>query len=329
MPRSTSPRMESQTVALNPETDLVVPVGLYQNDIDSDPLSLMIYPVRKDTGWYFPAEYQGMWLKKVFYVFSPSTTPLPPFTKLINTTIRNYQPPSMTGVNLLEDSFDTERLRQMSHDMQHNDKLGIVFATFSESFADTFPIYFFTRITTQGPLTYASLFPNPPPGTDNDPLTDTDTLGLQWRGQKGGRSEQHPTVKSAFVMKKNPKGFEMVSGVCRPSSKTTDSIATCLNHIPGNLKDLTRRRVNMVDELIGLAPAPIYQVSPRGGEVADEILRKEEDRKKKPCPCPTDYRDELESARLNKKAFVAALTLTLLFCILIVAVVSIYFIPRG
>ena len=71
-------RLPTQKVDVNPNTDFVIPMALYQNQINTDPLSVLLFPVRSETEWIFPAERDGLFLVKIFYVFSPSITPLPP-----------------------------------------------------------------------------------------------------------------------------------------------------------------------------------------------------------------------------------------------------------
>ncbi len=79
----------------------------------------------------------------------------------------------------------------------------------------------------------------------------------------------------------------------------------------------------MVDEIIGLPNAPVYQRGAKGEEIARRIETTIRERGREPCPCPVDYREQLFLARKNKRAFLSALALAILFCLLIVVAVFI------
>lgn len=321
-----SPRIAGMTVEVDPERDFVVPMGLYQNEESLDPLSLLLFPVRTGDGWEMPPQWNDMFLRGVFYVISPSVTPLPPHVRLVYTTERNYQPAATTSFKSLRDSFDVKKLREVSADMQHTDKLGLVFGVYTSHIKHTIPLYFYTRRVTDGTVTYASLNSTPPKGVGVDPLTDTLTQSLDWNPRTGGRTAEMPTVSPVYVLSEKPTGFSFKNGVCLPSLTATENILTCLQRIPGNSNDLERRGINTVDEELGVGGAPIYSVKEVGTELAGRIgkvMRAHEDaRLESECPVGPDYRKSLRTATVAKRSFIAGLSMSLLICIVIVTAVA-------
>ena len=217
----------------------------------------------------------------------------------------------------------------MSKDTNNSDKLGVIFGAYLSKVKGTFPLYFFTRRTTEGTLTYASLHPRPPIGTNINPANDTIETGLSWQPRFGARASQAPTVSPIYVMQNKPSGFSVESGICVPCSNSTTSIADCLQKLPGNIEDLSRRNVNLLDEEIGVPNASIYSISKETGEIARKIkARAVIDKRNKECPCPVDYRREFQKTQLEKKAFMSGLSLALCFCIMLIILVVVYIINR-
>lgn len=323
MPHLPSPRIKTQVVDLDPSTDFVIPMGLYQNDIDSDPLSLLEFPVQGSKGWELPQQWRGMYLKKVFYVLSPSLTPQPPMTSSIYTTERNYEPAGLTSVRALNDSFDLSRVQVSAQDNQHTDKLSKIFSAYNRPVEGTIPLYFYTRRTSEGNVLFVSLHETPPPGLDLDPVRDVVKIGIDWQPAKGGKALQSPTTRAVYVLEERPKGFDQINGTCIPGKLSNDTFQECIEKIPGNIQDLNQRHTNMVDEIIGLPNAPVYQRGAKGEEIARRIETTIRERGREPCPCPVDYREQLFLARKNKRAFLSALALAILFCLLIVVAVFI------
>ena len=99
----------SQIKNFEPSTNLIIPVGLYINEVLKQ--CDLIYPVKnEDNTWYFPEKWGNLNFHKPYDVFSPSMIPLPPEVRLYYTIVKNSDPRFIVAIREVYDSFDIEGL---------------------------------------------------------------------------------------------------------------------------------------------------------------------------------------------------------------------------
>ena len=197
----------------NPIGNIIQPVALYNNlEERRSIITFSKYDSDKDK-WGFEETFNNMDLEDIYYVFSPSITPMPPQTQLFKFNTNNSDD-KIISINQLVGIYDVKGIVEN----KGNNPSDILFCTYVRKFNNVIPLNIFI---------------------DKD---DNDNFSLYMTSKKNAFEFQdryfgyNNTPRQIFVMKDYPTNFKKtVLNMCVPSDNDNDSepqtIQECLNSL--------------------------------------------------------------------------------------------------
>ncbi len=199
----------------NPIGNIIQPVGLYNNLEEKRSILLFSkYDSDKDK-WGFEETFDNMDLEDIYYVFSPSITPMPPETRIFKLNVNNNTQDKYTeSITRILGVYDIKGLVEN----KGNYPSDILFCTYVRKFNNVIPLNIFI---------------------DKD---DNDNFSLYMTSKKNAFEFQdryfgyNNTPRQIFVMKNYPTNFKKtVLNMCVPTDTDNDSepqtIQECLNSL--------------------------------------------------------------------------------------------------
>ena len=218
-------------INFDPNIDQIVPIGFYTHP--SMHRCNLIYPIKNESGWFFPDKWLSLKFTEVFYVFSPSILPLPPAVRMYYTIVKSIEPYNITQIKELTDPYDIKALTDLKSiivpDNKH--KIGVFFGAFRKPVNDTIPMYSYVKNTT-GRSLYLSRDKNLP----------GDWISKFHFGER--------IISPIFFLTK-PTKFRIENNMCYPNN-TGFSIDKCvekLNTSPDNINELHDSKINVIQSL--------------------------------------------------------------------------------
>lgn len=126
----------------NPVGSIITVIGLY-NDLDEKRsiITFSKYDSDKDK-WGFEETFDNMDLEDIYYVFSPSITPMPPETRLFkfNTNNSDDKTTSINSINQIAGIYD---VKGIVNNLGNKPTTDIIFCTYVRKFNNVIPLNIF------------------------------------------------------------------------------------------------------------------------------------------------------------------------------------------
>jgi hypothetical protein len=215
-------------INFDPNIDQIVPIGFYTHPVMHR--CNLIYPIKNETGWFFPKKWLSLKFVRVFYVFSPSILPLPPTVRMYYTIVKSIQPYNITQIKELTDPYDIKGLLNLkSIEIPGNKhKIGVFFGAFRKPVQETIPMYSYVKNTIG-----RSLYLHPKRNLPGNWISKFHF------GQR--------IISPIFFLEK-PTKFKIENNMCYPS-KTGFDIDSCvsnLNTSEDNINELHDSDINVI-----------------------------------------------------------------------------------
>ena len=125
-------------LAFNPVGSIIQPIGLY-NDLDErrSIITFSKYDSDKDK-WGFEETFDNMDLEDIYFVFSPSITPMPPETRLFKFNTNNSDDKTVS-INQIAGIYDVKGIVNNLG----NNPTDIIFCTYVRKFNNVIPLNIF------------------------------------------------------------------------------------------------------------------------------------------------------------------------------------------
>ena len=78
----------NEILDFDPTGDIIQPIGLYNNIAERRSIILFAKYYPDEDEWGFDVMFNGMYFENIYYVFSPSITPMPPLARIFKTTTK-------------------------------------------------------------------------------------------------------------------------------------------------------------------------------------------------------------------------------------------------
>ena len=215
----------------NPVGQIIQPIGLY-NDFETFRSLLTFAQKNEENGkWGFKESFDGMSLEDIYYVFSPSITPIPPYTNLYQTLVTEKSPYDTKSITLILDDFDIKEILRKQENT--NKLLNIIFCSYTRSFPDTIPLYIF-------------IHKEPKTLNYNIYISKTNKFPNESFNKFYRDIYQQNKI---YVMKNIPKGFEKSRlNICIPSNKVSQNISECIYSLDTYNQNINRLWQTSIDD---------------------------------------------------------------------------------